>query len=210
VEQDTTQTMPVTPSATTSGTAPRRRATTDVSQAVTALFASDSAPTGWMGADMGGVRLGDVVAVWGCGAVGQVAARSAQLLGAERVVVIDRFDYRLEMAERELGVEVVNHERTDVHAELRERSGGRGPDVCIEAIGMGGPRARATVPLRAGQAARRALHPDAAGADGQRRAQDGPSGHPPDAAGREAPGDTTCSRTRRTAACGRCSDLTRK
>ena len=77
---------------------------------------------------MGGARPGDVVAAWGCGAVGQMAARSAQLLGAERVVVIDRFDYRLEMAE------------------LRERSGGRGPDVCIEAIGMEahapGPRFR--------------------------------------------------------------------
>jgi len=103
---------------------------------MSALFASDSAPTGWMGADLGGVRPGDVVAVWGCGAVGQMAARAAMLLGAERVIAIDRFDYRLEMAERELGVEVVNYERTDVDAELRERTGGRGPDVCIEAVGL--------------------------------------------------------------------------
>ncbi|HEY4726338.1 MAG TPA: zinc-dependent alcohol dehydrogenase [Actinomycetota bacterium] len=102
----------------------------------TALFASDSAPTGWMGADMGGVKPGDVVAVWGCGAVGQMAARAAQLLGAERVILIDRFDYRLQMAERELGAEVINYERTDLDGELRERTGGRGPDVCIEAIGM--------------------------------------------------------------------------
>jgi threonine dehydrogenase-like Zn-dependent dehydrogenase len=102
----------------------------------TAVFASDSAPTGWMGADLGGVRAGDVVAVWGCGAVGQMAARAAMLLGAERVIVIDRFDYRLEMAERHIGVEVLNYERSDVDGELRERSGGRGPDVCIEAVGL--------------------------------------------------------------------------
>jgi threonine dehydrogenase-like Zn-dependent dehydrogenase len=102
----------------------------------TALFASDSAPTGWMGAELGEVKPGDVVAVWGCGAVGQMAAQSARLLGADRVIVIDRFDYRLEMAARELGVETLNYEKTDIDAELRERSGGRGPDVCIEAIGL--------------------------------------------------------------------------
>jgi threonine dehydrogenase-like Zn-dependent dehydrogenase len=102
----------------------------------TALFASDSAPTGWMGADLGNVKPGDIVAVWGCGAVGQMAARSAQLLGAERVIMIDRFGYRLSMAERHLGVETIDYEKTDVTAELRERTGGRGPDVCIEAIGL--------------------------------------------------------------------------
>jgi threonine dehydrogenase-like Zn-dependent dehydrogenase len=101
-----------------------------------ALFASDSAPTGWMGADLGGVRPGDVVAVWGCGAVGQMAARAAILLGAERVISIDRYDYRLEMTERYVGAETINYERTDVGAELLERTGGRGPDVCIEAVGM--------------------------------------------------------------------------
>ncbi|SDY80359.1 Threonine dehydrogenase [Micromonospora pattaloongensis] len=101
-----------------------------------ALFASDAAPTGWMGADMAGIRPDDVVAVWGCGGVGQMAARAAMLLGAGRVIVIDRFDYRLQMAERVLGVETLNYERTDVGAELLERSGGRGPDVCIEAVGM--------------------------------------------------------------------------
>jgi threonine dehydrogenase-like Zn-dependent dehydrogenase len=103
---------------------------------MTALFASDSAPTGWMGADLGGVRPGDVVAVWGCGGVGQMAAQAAVLLGAERVIAIDRFDYRLEMTRRELGVEVLDYERTDVDAELRERTGGRGPDLCIEAVGL--------------------------------------------------------------------------
>jgi threonine dehydrogenase-like Zn-dependent dehydrogenase len=101
-----------------------------------AVFASDSAPTGWMGADLGGVKQGDVVAIWGAGAVGQMAARAATLLGAERVIVIDRFDYRLQLAERHLGAETLNYEKTSVEAELRERSGGRGPDVCIEAVGM--------------------------------------------------------------------------
>jgi threonine dehydrogenase-like Zn-dependent dehydrogenase len=101
-----------------------------------ALFASDSASTGWMGADLGGVRAGDVVAVWGAGAVGQMAARAAMLLGAERVIVIDRYDYRLRMVEKIIGAETLNYESTDVQGELRERSGGRGPDVCIEAVGM--------------------------------------------------------------------------
>jgi threonine dehydrogenase-like Zn-dependent dehydrogenase len=102
----------------------------------TALFASDSVPTGWMGADLGGVKPGDVVAVWGCGAVGQMAARSAMILGAERVIAIDRFDYRLQMMEQHIGADVINYEQTSVDGELRERTGGRGPDVCIEAIGM--------------------------------------------------------------------------
>jgi threonine dehydrogenase-like Zn-dependent dehydrogenase len=102
---------------------------------MSALFASDSGPTGWMGADLGGVQPGDTVAVWGSGAVGQMAARAAQLLGAERVIVVDRFDYRLDQAERTFGVETLNYERVDVGAALREATGGRGPDVCIEAVG---------------------------------------------------------------------------
>ncbi len=101
-----------------------------------ALFASDSASTGWMGADMGGVRPGDVVAVWGAGAVGQMAARAAMLLGADRVIVIDRYENRLHQVEKHVGAETLNYESADVGHELRERSGGRGPDVCIEAVGM--------------------------------------------------------------------------
>jgi threonine dehydrogenase-like Zn-dependent dehydrogenase len=101
-----------------------------------ALFASDSAATGWMGADLGGVRPGDVVAVWGAGAVGQMAARAAILLGAARVICIDRYDYRLAQVERHVGAETLNYERTDIGAELLEHTGGRGPDVCIEAVGM--------------------------------------------------------------------------
>jgi threonine dehydrogenase-like Zn-dependent dehydrogenase len=101
-----------------------------------ALFASDSVPTGWMGADLGGVQPGDVVAVWGCGAVGQMAARAAMLLGAERVLAIDRIPERLAMTERYVGCETINYQQTNIAAELLERSGGRGPDVCIEAVGM--------------------------------------------------------------------------
>ncbi|MEV4511181.1 zinc-dependent alcohol dehydrogenase [Dactylosporangium sp. NPDC049525] len=101
-----------------------------------ALFASDSAATGWMGAHLGGVQPGDVVAVWGAGAVGQMAARAAMLLGAHQVISIDRYDYRLEMTRRHVGAETLHYERTDIGAELLERTGGRGPDVCIEAVGM--------------------------------------------------------------------------
>ena len=103
---------------------------------ISALFASDSVPTGWMGADLGGVQPGDVVAVWGCGAVGQMAARAAILKGAERVIAIDRVPERLAMTEEHIGAEVIDYTTTDIAAELRERTGGRGPDVCIEAVGM--------------------------------------------------------------------------
>jgi len=89
-----------------------------------------------MGADLGGVKPGDVVAVWGAGGVGQVAARAALLLGAERVISIDRIPERLQQAEKYMGVETIDYTKTDVTAELKERSGGRGPDVCIEAVGM--------------------------------------------------------------------------
>lgn len=101
-----------------------------------ALFASDSASTGWMGAEQGNVKPGDVVAVWGAGAVGQMAARAAMLLGAERVLVIDRYGYRLDQVRQHIGAETLDYEQTDVGGELREATGGRGPDVCIEAVGM--------------------------------------------------------------------------
>ncbi|MGY1917021.1 zinc-dependent alcohol dehydrogenase [Blastococcus sp. SYSU DS0973] len=101
-----------------------------------ALFASDAASTGWMGADLAGTKPGDVVAVWGAGGVGQMAARAATLLGAEQVVVIDRIPERLAQVRTHVGVEAVDYTATDVIAELRERTGGRGPDVCIEAVGM--------------------------------------------------------------------------
>lgn len=107
-----------------------------------AVFAGDAAPTGWMGADLGGVAPGDVVAVWGAGAVGQMAARAANLLGAERVVVIDSEPYRLEQARGFADVETIDNRDTAVLAELEELTGGRGPDVCIEAVGMEATRNR--------------------------------------------------------------------
>jgi threonine dehydrogenase-like Zn-dependent dehydrogenase len=89
-----------------------------------------------MGSDLGGVQPGDVVAVWGAGAVGQMAARAAVLLGAERVVVIDRYQYRLDQVETHIAADTLDYTKTSVLAELKEMTGGRGPDVCIEAVGM--------------------------------------------------------------------------
>jgi threonine dehydrogenase-like Zn-dependent dehydrogenase len=100
------------------------------------LFLSDIFPTGWMGAEMCDIKGGEVIAVWGCGPVGQFAIASAYLLGAERVIAIDRFDYRLRMAREKGGAETINYEQTDVREALREMTGGRGPDACIDAVGM--------------------------------------------------------------------------
>ena len=100
------------------------------------LFLSDILPTGYMGAEMCDIQPGDVVAVWGAGPVGQFAAASALLLGAERVIVIDRFSYRLEMARTKYGAETIDYEQADVRQTLLEMTGGRGPDGCIDAAGM--------------------------------------------------------------------------
>jgi threonine dehydrogenase-like Zn-dependent dehydrogenase len=101
-----------------------------------ALFMSDAVPTGYMGADFCDIAGGDVVAVWGAGAVGLMAARSALLNGAERVIAIDRIPERLALAEQ-LGAETVDYAAVDSVAEvLREKTGGRGPDAVIEAVGM--------------------------------------------------------------------------
>jgi threonine dehydrogenase-like Zn-dependent dehydrogenase len=103
----------------------------------TVLFLTDILPTGYMGADMCNLEGGEVVAIWGAGPVGQFAAASAQLLGAERVILIDRFEYRLEIAREHLGVETLNYEEIDrVPEALTELTGGRGPDACIDAVGM--------------------------------------------------------------------------
>jgi threonine dehydrogenase-like Zn-dependent dehydrogenase len=100
------------------------------------LFLSDIFPTGYMGADMCNIQPGDVVAVWGAGPVGQFAIASAKLLGAERVIAIDRFPYRLRMAlDRAGATEVINYEEQDVQEALMELTGGRGPDACIDAVG---------------------------------------------------------------------------
>jgi threonine dehydrogenase-like Zn-dependent dehydrogenase len=100
------------------------------------LFLSDILPTGYMGAELCEIEPGEVVAVWGAGPVGQFAVASAFLLGAERVIVIDRFPYRLEMARSHSGAETINYEDVDVNDTLKDMTGGRGPDKCIEAVGM--------------------------------------------------------------------------
>jgi threonine dehydrogenase-like Zn-dependent dehydrogenase len=100
------------------------------------LFLSDIFPTGYMGAEMCDIQPGDVIAVWGCGPVGQFAIASAFMLGAERVIAIDRFPYRLEMARDKAGAETINYEEVDVIDALKEMTGGRGPDACIDAVGM--------------------------------------------------------------------------
>jgi threonine dehydrogenase-like Zn-dependent dehydrogenase len=101
------------------------------------LFLSDILPTGYMGAEMCNIQPGDVIAVWGCGPVGQFAIASAKLLGAERVIAIDRFPYRLRMAAQKAGAtETINYEQESVLERLKELTGGRGPDACIDAVGM--------------------------------------------------------------------------
>jgi threonine dehydrogenase-like Zn-dependent dehydrogenase len=100
------------------------------------LFLSDIYPTGYMGADMCNIQPGDTIAVWGCGPVGQFAMKSAFLLGAERVIGIDRFEYRLQMAREKVGAETINYEETSILEALKEMTGGRGPDACIDAVGM--------------------------------------------------------------------------
>jgi threonine dehydrogenase-like Zn-dependent dehydrogenase len=99
------------------------------------LFLSDVFPTGWMGAEMCEITPGDVIAVWGAGPVGQFAIASAFLMGAERVIAIDRFSYRLRKAER-AGAETLNYEDVDVLDALRDMTAGRGPDACIDAVGI--------------------------------------------------------------------------
>ena len=100
------------------------------------LFLSDIFPTGYMGAEMCNIQPGDTIAVWGCGPVGQFAMKSAFLLGAERVIGIDRFPERLRMARERVGAETINYEEANPLPELKEMTGGRGPDACIDAVGM--------------------------------------------------------------------------
>ena len=101
------------------------------------LFLSDILPTGYMGAEFCEIKGGDVIAVWGAGPVGQFAAASAKMLGADRVILIDRFDYRLRIASENIDVETLDYEDVDsVPEALKELTGGRGPDACIDAVGM--------------------------------------------------------------------------
>jgi threonine dehydrogenase-like Zn-dependent dehydrogenase len=102
-----------------------------------ALFLSDAVPTGWMAAEQADAGPGRTVAVWGAGAVGQMAARAAQLLHAEEVVIIDRVADRLDAATRNVpGVVPIDATRDDVPERLAELGAGHGPDACVEAVGM--------------------------------------------------------------------------
>lgn len=100
------------------------------------LFLSDIFPTAYMAAENCNIQPGDTVAIWGCGPVGLLAIRCAYMLGAERVVSIDRVPERLRMAREKGGAETINYEQQSVHDTLMEMTGGRGPDSCIEAVGM--------------------------------------------------------------------------
>lgn len=100
------------------------------------LFLSDIFPTGYMAAENCNIRRGDTVAIWGAGPVGQMAIRSAFMLGAERVIAIDHYEQRLKMAEHS-GAHTINYENAEsLLDELNYLTGGRGPDSCIDAVGL--------------------------------------------------------------------------
>ena len=102
------------------------------------LFLSDILPTGYMAAENCDIEPGDTIAVWGCGPVGLFAIKSAFMLGAERVIAIDRFPERLRMARESCGAETLDYEQVDVMVALAELTAGRGPDACIDAVGLEG------------------------------------------------------------------------
>lgn len=100
------------------------------------LFLSDIFPTGYMAAENCSIQQGDTVAIWGAGPVGQMAIRSAFLLGAERVLSIDHYPNRLEMSAK-AGAEIINFDEAEgILDEIKFRTGGRGPDSCIDAVGL--------------------------------------------------------------------------
>lgn len=99
------------------------------------LFLSDILPTGWMGAENAEIQHDDTVAVWGCGPVGLFAIQSAIVMGASKVIAIDHYPHRLELA-KQLGAEVIDFRTTDVREALMEMSGGIGCDAVIDAVGM--------------------------------------------------------------------------
>jgi threonine dehydrogenase-like Zn-dependent dehydrogenase len=100
------------------------------------LFLSDIFPTGYMGAEVCEIQPGDVIAVWGAGPVGLFAISSARMLGAERVIAIDRFDYRLDKAREAGATDLIDYKQVQVPTVLKELTGGRGPDACIDCVGL--------------------------------------------------------------------------
>jgi threonine dehydrogenase-like Zn-dependent dehydrogenase len=99
------------------------------------LFLSDIFPTGYMAAENADIEQGDTIAVWGCGPVAQFTIQSAWMLGAGRVIAIDRVPERLAMAEVHGKAETINFDEEDVYDRLMEMTHGRGPDSCIDAVG---------------------------------------------------------------------------
>ncbi|HEX7152811.1 MAG TPA: zinc-dependent alcohol dehydrogenase [Thermoanaerobaculia bacterium] len=99
------------------------------------LFLTDVFPTGYFAADNCNIKDGDTVAVWGCGPVGLFSIVSAKMLGAARVIAIDRFPERLRLAQQ-AGAEILNYEDINILDQLKDITGGRGPDACIDAVGM--------------------------------------------------------------------------
>jgi len=99
-----------------------------------ALFLSDIFPTGYMGAEFCDIKGGETIAIWGCGPVGQMAIRSAFLLGAERVIAIDTVPERLALAAA-AGAETLDFRDVDIYDEIMARTQGRGADACIDAVG---------------------------------------------------------------------------
>ncbi|MCW2388091.1 threonine dehydrogenase-like Zn-dependent dehydrogenase [Sphingobium sp. B11D3B] len=99
------------------------------------LFLSDILPTGWQAAEFAQIEPGDTVAVWGCGPVGLFCVQAAFLMGAERVIAIDHFPRRLELAAK-FGAETINFEESKTYEVLMEMTGGIGPDACIDAVGL--------------------------------------------------------------------------
>jgi threonine dehydrogenase-like Zn-dependent dehydrogenase len=100
------------------------------------LFLTDIFPTGYQAAEQCDIKPGDTVAVWGCGPVGLFAIASAWMLGAGRVIAIDRYPERLQLAKSIQNTEILNYSEEDVFDELKDLTGGRGPDHCIDAVGM--------------------------------------------------------------------------
>ncbi|MBC7910288.1 MAG: glutathione-dependent formaldehyde dehydrogenase [Pyrinomonadaceae bacterium] len=100
------------------------------------LFLSDIFPTAYMAAENCEIEEGDTVAIWGGGPVGQLAVRCAQMLGAGRVIMIDEVPERLAMAQTESKAEILDFSKVDVYDTLMEMTHGRGPDRCMDAVGL--------------------------------------------------------------------------
>lgn len=100
------------------------------------LFLTDIFPTGWSAIDWAQMKGGEVVAIFGSGPVGLMAQKAAWLNGASRVIAIDPLNYRLERARTANKVETINPHDVDPIEAIREMTGGRGADVCVDAVGF--------------------------------------------------------------------------